>query len=153
MLQCDLISREAMSVVGMSFAGPFPQSFPASAVDVQRRFWNRRLEVLHRAPGDILLSPYATSNECFVTYFAACQVDRIESVPDGMVGFTIPAHTYARVICTNRTIGEGYGQLERFMKENGHVSLRNACAIEVFHIREDGEEEQVEIWSPIDVAK
>lgn len=59
----------------------------------------------------------------------------------------------AQVICTNRTIGEGYGQLERFMKENGHVSLRNACAIEVFHIREDGEEEQVEIWSPIDVAK
>ncbi|PYI51225.1 effector binding domain-containing protein [Paenibacillus flagellatus] len=148
MLECGIIHREATHLVGLSYAGPFPQSFPQGAIDVQRRFWKRRHEVAHPAREGVLFSPHS-ANESFATYWAAYQVERIESVPEDMVGITLPAHTYARVQCTNRSIGQGYTDLHRWIEERGHRPLRNACTVEVFHIRE-AEEEPVEIWIPIE---
>ncbi|WP_248924622.1 GyrI-like domain-containing protein [Paenibacillus hamazuiensis] len=116
---------------------------------------------------DVLISPYYDQNESFVTYWACCEVESAPEdegetgngyphpLPEGMHTITLPARTYAMVVCTNRTIGEGYRELHDWMKRMGYSKADRACSIEKFYIDEsEGEgaaqsEERVEILIPI----
>jgi predicted transcriptional regulator YdeE len=147
MFSCEIVKKEEIRLVGMSYAGTFPDSFPASAVELHRKFWARRHEIKGANHG-VLLSPYF-GNESFTTYWACCEVEQFDSIPDGMSGITIPAREYAKISCTNKTIHKGYSQLHDWMKKEGLRKADKGCPIEVFYIEEAKGEEVVEILSPI----
>lgn len=46
MLDCELVTRDARYFAGLSFSGPFPQSFPSEAETVQQQLGSGKCRVL-----------------------------------------------------------------------------------------------------------
>lgn len=158
MLECSIVKNEETRLVGVSFAGPVPDSFPKAAIQLHESFWPRRFEIPGRVKSDVLISPFQDYNESFVTYWACCEVEDVGgnaiALPPGMQLITIPAHDYAMVTCTNQTIGEGYTRLTDWMKQQGFQRVERACMIEKYYIMEQSDageaiEERVELLAPI----
>ncbi|MHA7966521.1 GyrI-like domain-containing protein [Paenibacillus sp. CAU 1782] len=146
--EIEVVNRE-FKLVGMSVTGNYPDSLPEIAINVQRAFWERRKEIKHAADYETLFSP-GMCNGILATYLACVEVTEIDLVPDGMIGFVLPATEYVKVLCTNKTIGEGYNKLFEWMKQNKYVhKWYDACQVEIFYIDEEADEEPVEILIPI----
>lgn len=148
MFKCDILIKDTTFLAGFSFSGPFPQSFPSEAVKVQRLLGSRKTEFLPTVNTNIVFSPYYVC-ETLATYFACYEVSEGATIPEGMVTFKLPGHTYARVTCTNKTIRDGYGAIFDWIQKNGHKQLNGVCSIEIFYI-EDAEEEKAEILIPVE---
>lgn len=146
---CEVVMKE-FQFVGQCITVNFPSSFPDAAVKIQREFWQRRSEIHDAVNPDILFSPYMC-NGVVATYFACSEVSAIGEVPEGMIDFKLPSTKYAKISCSNRTIGEGYSKIFDWIGANGFKqrSGNDSSSIEVFHI-EENDEEKVEILIPID---
>lgn len=147
--KCEIITKE-YSLIGQSITANFPASFPDAAIKVQLEFVKRRDEIMNSKDKEILFSPYMC-NGIVATYFACLEVSDLSDVPEGMMGFILPSQTYAKINCTNKSIGEGYGRIFKWMNENGYVQrfLDNTCPIEIFYFEDHVDEEDVEIMIPI----
>lgn len=147
--KCEIVKKE-FKLVGISNTAPFPSAFPEAAIKVQQEFWERRKVIANAVNNEILISPYLC-NGIIATYFACLEVSDIQSTPEGMIGFTLPFSEYAKISCTNKTIGDGYNKIFDWIGENGYKQKsNNASQIEVFYIDELAEEELVEILIPIE---
>ena len=102
--------------VGMKFAGPFE----ALPVEIPK-LWADFLSRVEAAP-----AYYGVSDEDFTyklyTEYIAVEVEQFDSIPYGMVGFTVPPRRYVQV--THRgpmsKVQDTYLQLFRWMKEQGY---------------------------------
>ncbi|MGG3885652.1 GyrI-like domain-containing protein [Brevibacillus panacihumi] len=145
---CELVTKE-WKVVGMHITAPFPAGFPDAALQIHHEFWAKRNTIKHAVNRNVLLSPFIC-NEIVATYFACLEVDNLTSVPEGMMGFSIPATRYAQVSCTNKTIEKGYDVLMSWMHQNGYrQKVFKAFQVEVYDIQETAEEESVKLLIPI----
>lgn len=147
--KCETITRE-YTLIGQSITANFPIGFPEAAVKVQRDFVARRNEIKNAKDIEVLFSPYMC-NGIFATYFACLETSDLSETPEGMIGFILPSVTYAKINCTNKTIGEAYGKIFEWMNENGYKQkfLDSSCPIEIYYFEENVEEEDVEILIPI----
>lgn len=148
--ECEIVSRE-YQFVGQSITANFPSSFPEAAIKVQTEFFQkRRSDVIRVVNPDILFSPYMC-NGVVATYFACLEVSEIESIPSGMIGFKLSSTRYAKISCSNHTIGEGYSKIFEWIGANGYKqkSSSNSSPIEIFYF-EEKPEEKVEILIPIE---
>ncbi|GGG71149.1 GyrI-like domain-containing protein [Paenibacillus radicis (ex Gao et al. 2016)] len=148
MFECELITRDVRHFAGFSFSGSFPHSFPAESVKVQQKLGSRKSEFTTDINTDVVFSPYYVCDN-LATYFACYEVPEGSAIPEGMVSFKLPGHTYAKVTCTNKTIHDGYGHVFDWIQKNGHKQLNGACSIETFYI-EEAEEEKVELFIPVE---
>lgn len=147
--EIEVVNRE-YKLVGMSITANFPKSFPEAAITIQREFWKRRNEIKNSKDYEILFSP-GMCNGILATYFACIEVTEYsDKTPEGMIAFTLPSTEYVKISCTNKTIGEGYNKLFKWMKENQYEhKLYGACQIEIFYINDEADEEPAEILIPI----
>lgn len=147
--KCEITNRE-YTLIGQSITSNFPKSFPDAAVKIHQEFVQRRDEVLDAKDPEVLLSPYMC-NGIFATYFACLEVSEVSEVPEGMIAFTLPLQKYAKINCTNKSIGEAYGKIFEWMKKNGYNQnfLNKSCPIEIYYFEDNVEEEDVEILIPI----
>ena len=148
LFQCEIVEKE-LYFVGTNITAHFLSGFPDAAIKVQQEFMDRINEISNAINKNVLLSPFIC-NDIIATYFAGLEVSNLDSIPEGMMGFTVPHTTYAKVTCTNKTIGEGYDKIFHWMGEKGYIQkMYYAFQIEVFYLDEHAEEEQVEILIPI----
>jgi predicted transcriptional regulator YdeE len=147
--QCEMVKKE-FTFVGISVTVPFPSAFPQAALKVQQDFEKRIIDISNPVNHKVLISPFIC-NGIIATYFACLEVSDLRSIPEGMIGFTVLSTEYAKITCTNRTIGEGYNEVFRWMGENGYTQKgNNAFQMEVYYIDELAEEEKVELLIPIE---
>ncbi|WP_020616880.1 GyrI-like domain-containing protein [Paenibacillus daejeonensis] len=144
---CMLVNKPSLNLVGISYSGPY-STLPEQAIRLQSEFLARKHELNNPVKSPALYSPFH-GNEVFATYWTCYEVNHLEEIPEGMVQFTVPEHTYAMVTCTNERMGEGYEQIAAWMADNDLIKDDNAVTIEVFYIDEHLEEEPVEILIPI----
>jgi len=146
---CEIITKE-YQFIGQSITANFPSSFPEAAIQVQGEFRSRISEISGTVNPDTLYSPYMC-NGVVATYFACSEVSSIDEIPEGMIGFKLPTTKYAKISCSNRTIGEGYSRIFQWIGENGYKqrSSSDSSSIEIFYIEGNGEE-KVELLIPID---
>jgi len=147
--KCELTTRD-YTFIGQSITANFPNGFPDAAVAVQMDFVKRRDEITNAKNKEVIYSPYLC-NGIVATYFACLEVSDLADIPEGMIGFHLPSVIYAKINCTNKSIGEAYGKLFGWMNEQGYNQkfLDQTCPIEVYYFEEDVEEEDVEILIPI----
>ncbi|MFS0722869.1 GyrI-like domain-containing protein [Paenibacillus sp. 1P07SE] len=144
---CMMVNKPSLNLVGISYSGPY-STLPEQAIRLQSEFLARKHELHTPINASVLYSPFH-GNEVFATYWSSYETAHLEEVPEGMVQFTIPEHTYAMVTCTNERMGEGYEQIAAWMAENNLKKDDNAVTIEVYYIDEHLEEEPVEILIPV----
>lgn len=146
--KCETTTR-AYTLVGQSITANFPDGFPDAAIKLQKQFVERRNEIKNVTDTKVLLSPYMC-NAIVATYFACLEVSDSSEVPDGMICFKLPLTKYAKINCTNQSIGEAYGLLFDWMSKNSYKQkyLDHSFPIEIFYL-DGNEEEDVEILIPI----
>ncbi len=147
--ECEVIQKE-FKLVGQSITVNFPDAFPDAAIKLQKDFFNRVDEIHNTKSKEVLFSPYMC-NEIIATYFACLEVDEIDKIPEGMIGFKLPMTNYAKISCSNKTISEGYDAVFAWMKEHGYKQrwFDHSSPVEIYYIDENAPEETAEILIPI----
>ncbi|MFL6562597.1 MAG: GyrI-like domain-containing protein, partial [Bacillus sp. (in: firmicutes)] len=94
---------------------------------------NRLEEVSYQTKEPVLIAPFH-SRETEFTYYVTTPVEKIEEIPEGMVGFTIPSKNYvfATHIGSHEEVEHTYKQIYSWMREYGYEQDQNALSIEVY---------------------
>ncbi|MCR8843888.1 GyrI-like domain-containing protein [Paenibacillus sp. SC116] len=148
MYECQLMQKDELKLVGISYSGPVKECFPDESIKLHERFWKRRDEIASATHTDFIFSPYY-GNDQFMTYWGCLQVDTLEGVPDGMVGLRLPSQLYAVVEGKKETISDAYKALYRWIRQKHLDREWGASCIELFHVDDRNHPEKVELWIPV----
>ncbi|MEH7480782.1 GyrI-like domain-containing protein, partial [Neobacillus drentensis] len=130
-MSIQVIEKEEMKVVGISWNGTYSQI--STLPRLFQEMVNRLEEVSYQTKEPVLIAPFH-SRETEFTYYVTTPVEKIDEIPDGMVGFTIPSKNY--VFATHKgpqeEVQNTYQQIYALMKEYGYEQDHNALSIEVY---------------------
>jgi AraC family transcriptional regulator len=155
-MSIQVIEKEEMKVVGISWNGTYSQI--SKLPRLFQEMVNRLEEVSYQTKEPVLIAPFH-SRETEFTYYVTTPVEKIDEIPDGMVGFTIPSKNY--VFATHKgkqgEVENTYQQIYAWMKEYGYEQDHNALSIEVYkeehkHLYASGEL-HFDIYLPVKTYK
>ncbi|MEH6905988.1 MULTISPECIES: GyrI-like domain-containing protein [Neobacillus] len=142
-MSIQVIEKEEMKVVGISWNGTYSQI--NTIPNLFKEMISRLEEVSYQTKEPVLIAPFH-SRETELTYYVTAPVEKIEEIPEGMVGFTIPSKNY--VFATHRgsqeEVENTYKKIYSWMGEYGYEQDHNALSIEVYkeeydHLNAKGE--------------
>jgi AraC family transcriptional regulator len=152
----QVIEKEEMKVVGISWNGSYSQI--STIPSLFKKMINRLEEVSYQTHEPVLIAPFH-SRETEITYYVTTPVDKIDEIPEGMVGFTIPSKNY--VFATHKgsqeEVKNTYKRVYSWMEEYGYEQDHNALSLEVYkeehkHLNANGEL-HFDIYLPVKIYK
>lgn len=155
-LGIQVVEKEEMKVVGLSWTGTYSQvnTIPSLFIKMEERLG----EVGNKTDEPIFIAPFH-SRETEFTYYVTKPVERIDDVPDGMVGFTIPSKNYVFTIHKGKQeeVEHTYERLYTWMKEYGYEQDHQALSLEIYKevdpIQYAAGDLYIEIYLPIKTYK
>ncbi|MBT2727883.1 GyrI-like domain-containing protein [Bacillus sp. ISL-75] len=155
-MSIQVIEKEEMKVVGISWNGTYSQI--SKLPRLFQEMVNRLEEVSYQTKEPVLIAPFH-SRETEFTYYVTTPVEKIDEIPEGMVGFTIPSKNYVFATHKGRQeeVENTYQQIYAWMKEYGYEQDHNALSIEVYkeehnHLYASGEL-HFDIYLPVKTYK
>lgn len=90
-MDIQVVEKNELKVVGISWNGTYAETntIPSLFTELEARL----NEVAYQTKEPILIAPFH-SRETEFTYYVTTPVEKIENIPEGMVGFTIPRKNY-----------------------------------------------------------
>ncbi|MEC1521188.1 GyrI-like domain-containing protein [Neobacillus niacini] len=149
-MNIQVLEKEEMKVVGISWSGTYSQlnTIPELFDAMKERID----EVPNQTNTSILIAPFH-SRETELTYYVTTPVEKLENVPEGMVGFTIPRKNY---VCTLHKgslseVENTYRETLIWMQEYGYELDDHALSLEVYKQKDLANEEeiQIELYLPV----
>lgn len=127
----QVIEREEIKVVGISWNGTYSQLKTIPSLFTQMK--ERLEEVSHQSNEPVLIAPFH-SRETEVTYYVTKPVEKIDDIPEGMVGFTIPRKNYVYAVHRGNLedVENTYHRVFAWMDEYGYERDHYALSLEVF---------------------
>jgi AraC family transcriptional regulator len=130
-LSIKVVEKDELKVVGIPWTGTFSEV--KSIPRLFSKMEDRKEEVSCLTNDPVVIAPFH-SRETELTYYVTKPVGKIENVPEGMVGFTIPRKNY---VCTThkgslKEVATTYRQLFTWMKEYGYEQDHHALGLEIF---------------------
>nr|WP_263327538.1 GyrI-like domain-containing protein [Neobacillus sp. Marseille-Q6967] len=149
-MQIQVIEKKEIKVVGISWNGTYSQT--NEIPPLFNVFEERIGEINFRKDDSAFVTPFH-SRETEFTYYVTMPVEKLEDIPKGMVGFTIPHKNY--VFATHKgkaeDVEDTYKQMLLWMKEYGYEQDHHALGIEV-HKRDNSNHDgnlHFDIYLPI----
>ncbi|MCD9023624.1 GyrI-like domain-containing protein [Cohnella silvisoli] len=142
--QVKLVSLQEKKFVGLPVTSPFEAHQPERIDEAKQIFIERRHEIKAVVNPNEYVCPHYTSEVLF-TYFFCMEVSEITDVPNGMIGFTLPAHTYA----LTRSDQDPYEVIHSFLRDIGKESNQRALAMEIYSFDNPQWPSQVDVYLPI----
>ncbi|WP_342553345.1 GyrI-like domain-containing protein [Paenibacillus sp. FSL R7-0652] len=139
--QTELVHKDNAVMIGLKWEGSFADAGAGEIRRVQTEFKHRLHEirnVLH--PEELLGLSYHMTDTGFVHY-AAVEVDHktLQSIPEGMIKFEVPSHTYAK--CSHvkgHLVESSYNRIYTWIEEQGyHLSKGSLTHYEVYPMEQD----------------
>lgn len=131
-MDIQVIEKKEMNVVGISWNGTFSQtnSIPYLFEEMEARLG----EVPFRTTESVMIAPFH-SRETEFTYYVTTPVERIDDIPYGMVGFTIPHKNYVFTTHNGRPeeVEKTYLQMFAWMEEYGYEQDHQALSLEIYN--------------------
>jgi AraC family transcriptional regulator len=120
-MEPKIVTREAFQVVGMKYRGKNEnQEIPQLWQDYGAR-WKEIQHVVNPEVAYGVMNNYDESSGEF-DYVAAMEVERLEDIPEGMVGWKVSEQTYAVFPCTLPKIKEAYDYaLHKWLPESAYL--------------------------------
>lgn len=151
-----VVEKDSLKVVGISWNGTYSQtsSIPGMFSELEQRLE----EIPHKAEEPVVIAPYH-SRETEFTYYVTAPVEKLEQIPAGMVGFTIPPKNYvfSSHVGKPEEVENTYLQMFKWMQEYGYEQDLNALSLEIYkqnQKHQDANEElQFDIYLPVKVYK
>ncbi|WP_160719048.1 GyrI-like domain-containing protein [Bacillus sp. USDA818B3_A] len=139
-MSIKVIEKDEIKVVGLPWSGTY------SEIKTIPRLFNKMEERLGEVAcvtnEPVVISPFH-SRETELTVYVTKPVQKIENVPEGMVGFTIPKKNYVFTTHKGRLedVENTYVELLKWMEEYGYEQDHQALGLEVF--KEEHKEKNV----------
>ncbi|WP_045515675.1 GyrI-like domain-containing protein [Neobacillus niacini] len=129
-MEIQVLEKEEIKVVGISRSGTYSQMHIIP--DFFDEMKERLVEVPYQTNDSILIAPFH-SRETEFTFYVTTPVEKVENVPDGMVGFSIPRKYY---VCSSHKRGieeleNTYRKMLVWMQEYGYELDDHALCLEV----------------------
>ncbi|MDQ0199652.1 GyrI-like domain-containing protein [Neobacillus ginsengisoli] len=130
-MDVQVVEKNEIKVVGISWNGTYAQtnSIPEIFTEMEARI----NEVANQTRESVLIAPFH-SRETEFTYYVTTPVEKIEDVPEGMIGFTIPRKNYVFATHKGRSeeVENTYLQMFKWMKEYGYELDQHALSLEIY---------------------
>ena len=145
-MNIQVLEKEEIKVVGISRSGTYAQM--SKIPDLFDELKERLGEVPNQTNDSVLIAPFH-SRETEFTCYIATPVEKVENVPDGMVGFTIPRKNY---VCSSHKgsleeLENTYREMLVWMEEYGYDLDGNALSLEV--LKDNDNSTNFELYLPI----
>ncbi|WP_405176275.1 effector binding domain-containing protein [Paenibacillus sp. FSL H8-0261] len=140
----QVLELPEMKLIGLSITSSFVGHEPERVEAMKREFNSRKDEISNIIHPERYLSPHFTSENLF-TYMICMEVEELTNVPEGMLGFTIPAHRYVQV----KSKGDPYEILHTYVREKDLPSNDRALAIEVYQFANPTWPDEVDVYIPL----
>lgn len=120
---------------------------------VKEAFMRRRVEIPNIADSEHYYAPWYNC-EIMFTYFYCMQVSSLEQIPEGMMGFAVPAHAYLRAQYDGEYPfnPDPYEELQRYREVHGLGHDKSAMVIEKYALANEGLDGRlvVDVYGPIE---
>ncbi|MDQ1146383.1 AraC family transcriptional regulator [Bacillus sp. SORGH_AS 510] len=127
----QVIEKEEMKVVGISWTGTYSET--STIPSLFNKMEARLQEVPYQTKDPVLIAPFH-SRETEFTYYVTTPVEKLDAIPEGMIGFTIPSKNY--VFTTHygkpEEVENTYHRLLNWMKEYGYEQDHHALSLEIY---------------------
>lgn len=155
-MDIQVVEKNEISVVGISWNGTYSQinTIPHLFEEMEARL----KEVSNQKNSPVLIAPFHRRETEF-TYYVTTPVEKLEEIPEGMIGFTIPSKNYVCSVHRGslEEVENTYQQMLEWMNEYGYDLDDHALSLEVFkedyknHIARDNF--NFEIYLPVKTYK
>ncbi|WP_251551825.1 GyrI-like domain-containing protein [Neobacillus muris] len=153
-MDIKVIEKDSMKVVGISWNGCYSQT--KSIPSLFKVMEEREKEIAFRLEEPVLIAPFH-SRETEFTYYVTTPVEKLENIPEGMVGFTIPRKNYVHTthIGKPEDIQSTYLQLITWMNEYGYDQDHQALCLEIYKNKSQDRDGNLylEIYLPVKTYK
>jgi AraC family transcriptional regulator len=155
-LGIQVVEKEEIKVVGISWNGSYSQmdTIPGLFNELVKRLE----EIPNKTEEPVLIAPFH-SRETEITYYVTAPVEKLEEIPAGMVGFTIPRknYVYAKHKGKLEEVEKTYQRIFSWMNEYGYEHDHQALSLEIYKGKHkeqnDSGELQFEIYLPVKTYK
>lgn len=86
------------------------------------------------------------ANDVLFTYIYSLEVSQIHEMPVGMIGYTVPEQTYAKV---HSPLQDPYDLIHTYLSENGLEADKSSLAFEVFEVGSEEHVHTADVYVPI----
>ncbi|MEW9051447.1 MAG: GyrI-like domain-containing protein [Neobacillus sp.] len=126
-----VIEKPEMKVVGISWNGPYSEL--NEITKLFNAMESRLNEVSFQTGESIMVAPLHI-RETELTYYVTAPVDRIENIPEGMVGFSIPQKNYVFATHVGRLeeVENTYSRIFEWMKDYGYELDEQALSLQIY---------------------
>lgn len=143
--QAEIVTLEEKHYVGVAVTNAFMRVNPKSIQEVNDLFLSRIKEI----PNVINSGSYVCShfaNDFLFTYIYSMEVSRIDEVPEGMIGFSVPSQRYAKVRSTEQ---DPYALIKATLEVMSLINNTRSLALEVFRFGEEQHVRNADVFVPI----
>ncbi|WP_042463867.1 GyrI-like domain-containing protein [Neobacillus dielmonensis] len=155
-MDIKVVEKDSMKVVGISWNGCYSQT--ESIPSLFKVLEEREEEIPYKSEEPILVAPFH-SRETEFTYYVTTPVEKLDEIPEGMVGFTIPKknYVYTKHVGKPEDVQSTYLQLFTWMNEYGYDQDHQALSLEIYQKKTSHPEDQgnlyLEIYLPVKTYK
>ncbi|KIL38998.1 hypothetical protein SD70_22965 [Gordoniibacillus kamchatkensis] len=140
----ELVELPELKLIGVSVTSPFKGHLPERVEAMKRHFYERKDEIRNAVHPERYLCP-SFSSEVLFTYLICMEVSSLTEVPEGMIGFAIPPHRYART----KTAGDPYQVIHEFLAAQGLQADKRALALEEYHFSNPIWPDEAAVYVPV----
>ncbi|XEC94178.1 GyrI-like domain-containing protein [Paenibacillus tarimensis] len=140
----EIIEMPEIKLIGLSVTSPFKGHDPKRVEAMKRQFMERKGDIQNAIHPERYISP-SFSCEVLFTYMICMEVEDLSEVPEGMIGFTIPPHRYAKV----KSKGDPYQVIHDYLNSNGLQNDGRALALEIYRFARPVWPDEAEVLIPI----
>ncbi|WP_185929320.1 MULTISPECIES: GyrI-like domain-containing protein [Paenibacillus] len=142
--QVEIVHLQEKKFIGIPVTSSFQNHDPKRVEATKESFLNRKHEIKNVINSHEYVCPHFSSEVLF-TYFFCMEVSTLEDIPEGMIGFTAPPHSYA----TTRTEKDPYEQIHTYLANNGFENNSKALALEVYQFEDPEWPGKVDVFVPV----
>ncbi|MFD0711381.1 GyrI-like domain-containing protein [Paenibacillus sp. GCM10027626] len=142
--QVLVLDLPEINLVGLYITSPFKGHLPERVENMKQEFYLRKDEIRNVIHPVRYVSP-SFSSEVLFTYLICMEVANLSDVPEGMIGFTLPPHRYAKV----KSKGDPYQDIHDYLEVNNKQSNKRALALEIYHFENPAWPDEAEVLIPI----
>ncbi|NIK68721.1 effector binding domain-containing protein [Paenibacillus sp. BK033] len=143
--QVEIVTLEEKHFVGVAVTNAFKRVNPKSIREVNDLFLSRIKEIPNVINADCYVCPHF-ANDFLFTYIYSMEVSRYDEVPEGMIGFSVPRQSYAKVRSTEQ---DPYALIKAALEAMNRKNNTRSLALEVFRFGEEQHVRNADVFVPI----
>jgi len=143
--EVEIVHLQEKMFVGIPVTSSFANHDPRR-IDAAKHTLIKRLEEIRDMVNPREYVCLSFVSETLFTYLICMEVNHLAEVPDGMIGFAVPEHTYGRT----RSEHDPYDEIHAYLKQNGMNNNKRAMALEVYTFENPQWPDQVDVYIPIE---